>query len=75
MLKSHMLKVKIQDFRNIQRIFHENSAEKQYQKAPFYGTKHMLIATSTQMLSAVQNPVLRCLMGDMLNGGAPVYMS
>ena len=33
----------------------------------------MLIATSTQMLSAVQNQVLRCLMGDMLNGRAPVY--
>jgi hypothetical protein len=42
-------------------------------KALFKESKHLLIAPSTQMLSAVQNPVLRCLMGDMLNGRAPVY--
>ena len=68
-----MLKVEFPDFSNIQRDFNENSAEKRYLKALFNRSKHMLIAPSTQMLSAVQNPVLRCLMGDMLNGRAPVY--
>ncbi len=47
-----------------------------YRKALFKGFKHMLREIrepSTQMLSPAKKTILRFLMGDMLNGGAPVY--
>ena len=73
MLKSHMLRVKIPDFSIFQRLFRENSVTYLNKSVLFKGFKHMLREPSTQMLRPAKNPVLRCLMGDMLNGGAPVY--
>ena len=72
MLKSHMLRVKIPGFSIFQQIFRENSVKYLITHQTFKGFKHMLREPSTQMLSPAKNQVLRCLMGDMLNGGAPV---